>query len=158
VVGISVPWARGGYPSMVWVQLGQEAGLAEGWVSQWCMDQVRPKRWGCRRAWVCVGLWPHTAQGAESPAEPSSSSTEPQGGDLAGRPFFYYIVAWRSLPQSKCLECLCFWLSLELYLSQVCLHLLGRVSGSAHEVCSSVSLPSWIIPINKPYVLTKLRM
>jgi hypothetical protein len=33
-----------------------------------------------------------------------------------------------------------FWLSLELYLSQVCLQLLFRISGSAHEVCGSVSI------------------
>jgi hypothetical protein len=36
---------------------------------------------------------------------------------------------------------LCFWLSLELYLSQACLQLLCRISGSeAHEVCGSVSI------------------
>jgi hypothetical protein len=36
---------------------------------------------------------------------------------------------------------LCFWLSLVLFLSQVCLQLLSRVSGSgAHEVCGSVSV------------------
>jgi hypothetical protein len=33
---------------------------------------------------------------------------------------------------------LCFWLSLELYLSQAGLQLLCRISGSAHEVCGSV--------------------
>jgi hypothetical protein len=34
----------------------------------------------------------------------------------------------------------CFWLSVELYLSQACLQLLRRISESAHEVCGSVSV------------------
>jgi hypothetical protein len=39
----------------------------------------------------------------------------------------------------------CFWLSLVLYLSQVCLQILCRVCGSgAHDVCSSVSIAIWI--------------
>jgi hypothetical protein len=40
-----------------------------------------------------------------------------------------------------------FWLSLVLYLSQACLHLLTRVSGlGAHEVCGSVSIAILDLP------------
>jgi hypothetical protein len=51
----------------------------------------------------------------------------------------------------------CFWLSLELYLSQTCLQLLRRISGSAHEVCGSVSIAIFTNIIlnreNKPFPL-----
>jgi hypothetical protein len=55
-------------------------------------------------------------------------------------------MAWESLPQSKGLECHIFGF-LVLYLSQVCLQFLSRVSGSgAHKIFSSVSIAILDLP------------
>jgi hypothetical protein len=145
-LGLSRNWrvvgSRGKYPGGLWDQLGTGVRHGQGQGSQCGVGLAQG--WGLGDPAMHgynTGLWPGSVRGVESLVERSSGSAGLCGRELAGRLFFYYIVAWRRRPWSKCLECLFFWLSLVLYLSQVCLQLLSRVSDSgAHEVCGSVSV------------------
>jgi hypothetical protein len=105
-----VAWPRGRYPGMVWVQ-GLGASMAEGQVSQWCVDLVQPERQGSHCVWGMRGAVAWCSLRGGEPGRMEQHFADLPGGDLAGQ------------------------------LSQVCLQLLGRVSASgAHEVCCSVSI------------------
>jgi hypothetical protein len=60
-----VAWLRGGYPGMVWV-LGLEASMAEGQVSQCCVDLAQPERWGSCHVWIwCMAVARCSLRGRE---------------------------------------------------------------------------------------------
>jgi hypothetical protein len=108
------PAPRGGDPGKAWLWLSHtELGPSRAWGVGAQGTEVLVGCGSGRAQEVgdpvghgsSAGLGPGASQGMEIPIEWSSNSAGLQGGDLVGWLFFYWIVVWRSLPQSKDLEC-----------------------------------------------------
>jgi hypothetical protein len=134
---------RGGDPSMEWIRCSPRGrGPGGVWICHGARAlhglRCRDPGGGGGGAWIQCGAVTQCSQGAESLAEWSSSSAGLQGGDFAGRLFFYWILAWRSLPRSKGSECRIFG-SLWCFTSAKCVSSISTGS-LVHELTRSAAL------------------